>query len=113
MRSGAQDAEEQYEGFKKRPLFERQWTLRDFKKNAGMPVEQWIEALKDLDRRLNASQDQAKVRSSADLNSLVKYFKHMQDLLSGWEKDPKKLEENMKILKGWEADAAELRDILS
>lgn len=29
--------EEQYEGFKKRPLFERQWTLRDFKKSAGMP----------------------------------------------------------------------------
>lgn len=108
--------EEQYEGFKKRSLFERQWTLRDFKKNAGMPVEQWIDALKDLERRLNASQDpqdNAKVRCSADLNNLVKYFKHMQDLLLGWEKDPKKLEEHMKILKGWEADAAELRDILA
>lgn len=105
--------EEQHEGFKKRSLFERQWVLRDFKKHAGMPVEQWIETLKDLDRRLNAVQDNAKVRSSADLNNLVNYFKHMQDLLAGWEKDPKKLEENMKILKGWEADAAELRDILA
>jgi NAD(P)-dependent dehydrogenase (short-subunit alcohol dehydrogenase family) len=105
--------EEQHEGFKKRSLFERQWVLRDFKKNTGMPVEQWIEALQDLDRRLNAAQDNAKVRSPADLNNLVNYLKHMQDLLSGWEKDPKKLEETMKILKGWEADAAELRDILA
>lgn len=104
--------EEQYEGFKKRSLFERQWVLRDFKKNAGMPVEQWIEALKDLDRKLNASDGKAKVRCSSDLNNLVKYFKHTQDLLAGWEKDPEKLEEHMKILKGWEAEAAELRDIL-
>jgi len=105
--------EEQYEGFKKRSLFERQWVLRDFKKHAGMPVEQWIDALKDLDQRLNASDGKAKVQCSADLNNLVKYFRHMQDLLAGWEKDPKKLEENMAILKGWEAETAELRDILS
>lgn len=105
--------EEQYEGFKKRPLFERQWTLRDFKNSAGMPVEQWIEALKDLHDRLQASQDGTNVKSPADLNRLAKYFKHTQELLAGWEKDPKKLEDNLKILKGWETEAAELRDLVS
>ena len=105
--------EEQHEGFKKRPSFERQWTLRDFKKNAGLPVEQWIDALKELNQRLQASQDGTNMKSPADLGNLVRYFKHMQDLLAGWEKDPKKLEDNMKILKGWEAEAAELRDLLS
>lgn len=53
------------------------------------------------------------MKNSADLGNLVRYLKHMQDLLAGWEKDPKKLDDNMRTLKGWEAEAAELRDLLS
>lgn len=72
-----------------------------------------MEALKDLDQSLQASKDGADVKNSADLGNLVRYLKHMQDLLAGWEKDPKKLDDNMRTLKGWEAEAAELRDLLS
>ncbi|HAA86571.1 MAG TPA: hypothetical protein DCE14_09550 [Kosmotogaceae bacterium] len=43
---------EQSEGWKKRSLFERQWMLRDFKKNAGMTVEQWLDLLKRLEAAL-------------------------------------------------------------
>jgi NAD(P)-dependent dehydrogenase (short-subunit alcohol dehydrogenase family) len=39
---------EQYEGWKKRPLFERMWVLRDFYKHAGMSADQWLNLLKNL-----------------------------------------------------------------
>jgi hypothetical protein len=34
--------QEQSDGWKHRSLFERQWVIRDFKKTAGMPVEEWL-----------------------------------------------------------------------
>jgi NAD(P)-dependent dehydrogenase (short-subunit alcohol dehydrogenase family) len=39
---------QQTESWKMRSLFERQWMLRDFKKNAGMPVEAWLDQLDQL-----------------------------------------------------------------
>ena len=42
--------EEQAQGWQQRSIFERQWMLRDFKKNAGMPVEQWLAALKQVEQ---------------------------------------------------------------
>jgi hypothetical protein len=43
---------EQAEGWNQRSLFERQWVIRDFKRLAGMTVEQWLEALKRLEQGL-------------------------------------------------------------
>ena len=40
---------EQSEGWKSRSLFERQWVIRDFKKTAGMPVEEWLSTLERLE----------------------------------------------------------------
>ena len=42
--------QEQAEGWRARPLFERQWMLRDFRKEAGLPVEEWLEGLARLER---------------------------------------------------------------
>ena len=36
-------------GWKTRSLFERQWVIRDFKKTAGMPVEEWLSTLERLE----------------------------------------------------------------
>ena len=43
---------EQSDGWKSRSLFERQWVIRDFKKTAGMPVEEWLSMLERLEENL-------------------------------------------------------------
>ena len=43
---------EQSDGWKSRSLFERQWVIRDFKKTAGMPVEEWLSTLERLKESL-------------------------------------------------------------
>jgi len=35
------------------------------------------------------------------LNKLDAYYKHQQELLQGFEKNPKKLEENLKEIQTW------------
>lgn len=44
--------EEQSEGWKERSVFERQWMIRSFRRQAGMPVEKWLELLERLERAL-------------------------------------------------------------
>ena len=41
---------EQSDDWKRRSLFERQWVIRDFRKTAGMSVEEWLAALARLKR---------------------------------------------------------------
>jgi hypothetical protein len=40
----------QSEGWQEQSLFERQWLHCDFKRNAGMTVEQWLDTLGELER---------------------------------------------------------------
>ena len=47
------------------------------------------------------------------LNRLAAYCEHQQDLLKGFEKGPKKLEENLKIIGGWIHDVKDLARILA
>ena len=92
---------EQSDGWKKRNLFERQWVARDFKKNIGMSIEEMLTSLKEIGRTLN---DRAGSRNSAEiLNKLAAYDRHQQDQLKGFEKDPKKLQENLAVIDGWVA----------
>jgi NAD(P)-dependent dehydrogenase (short-subunit alcohol dehydrogenase family) len=93
---------EQSDGWKKRNLFERQWLSRDFKKNTGMSIDEMLTALKDIERGLNRGvplQD-----SIETLEKLKAYYEHQKVQLRGFEKDPKKLQENLKTIDGWKMD---------
>jgi hypothetical protein len=96
---------EQSEGWRKRPFFERQWVFRDFKQNAGMPVEQWLELLGRLEGCLEARDFTALAALHAPVDQLAGYYAHLQQVAAGYEKDPKKLEEQLHIVRGWQ-DAA-------
>ena len=65
---------EQSEGWKSRSLFERQWVIRDFKKTAGMPVEEWLSSLE----RLNESLCGDGAITSLPLDKLAGYYKHLR-----------------------------------
>ncbi len=102
---------EQSEGWKKRNLFERQWISRDFKKNTGMSIDEMQTTVKALGNSLKTQASTAEFVEP--LNRLAAYYVHQQEQLKGFEKDPKKLEENLKIIDGWIRDAKGLVQVLT
>jgi hypothetical protein len=53
------------------------------------------------------------MRLNPPIGRLTSYCEHMQDLARGYEKDPKKLEEQLRIIQGWREEADQLKAILS
>jgi NAD(P)-dependent dehydrogenase (short-subunit alcohol dehydrogenase family) len=100
---------EQSEGWKKRNLFERQWVSRDFKKTTGMSIDEMQTVLKALGSNLNKGD-----REGVDaVNKVAAYYVHQQEQLRGFEKNPQKLAENLKIIDGWINDAKALAQALT
>ena len=44
----------------------------------------------------------------APLGKLAGYYKHLGELATGYEKDPTKLEENLKQVHAWQAEVVDL-----
>jgi NAD(P)-dependent dehydrogenase (short-subunit alcohol dehydrogenase family) len=99
---------EQSEGWKSRSLFERQWVIRDFKKTAGMPVEEWLSSLE----RLNGNLRGEGAITSLPLDKLAGYYEHLAELAKGYEKDAAKLEENLKHVYHWWDEVKDLKEAL-
>lgn len=99
---------EQSEDWKHRSLFERQWVLRDFKKTAGMSVEEWLDAL----TRLNTSLHNGEPFTKPPLERLARYYDHLAELAKGYEKNAAKLEENLRYVYGWHDEVKQLEDAL-
>ncbi len=100
---------EQSDGWKSRSLFERQWVIRDFKKTAGMPVEEWLSMLERLEENL---QGEGAIMH-LPLEKLAGYYDHLAELAKGYEKDRAKLEENLRHVYGWRDEVKELEKILA
>lgn len=99
---------EQSKGWRERNIFQRQWVFRDFKKCTGMSVDEMsaeLAGISGLRRKGGLSQESVEL-----LNKLSRYYRHQQDLLRGFEKDSKKLDDGMKSIQGWidEIDAVEV-----
>ncbi len=96
--------QEQYDGWFKRSIFERQWVLRDLKKVMKLSAEQVKEKLERMDTALSRG-DSKPVRAEKELLVLLlAYYEHQMKLMKGYEKDPAKVEENTKIINGWIED---------
>lgn len=103
---------EQSEGWRERPLFEQQWMFRDFKKNAGMPVDRWLESLDHLEHVLSSDQGFNIRADSPPLEKLSAYYAHMKVLAAGYEKDAKKLEEHNRTIDSWKNEVDTLISLL-
>lgn len=99
---------EQSEGWKSRSLFERQWVIRDFKKTAGMPVEEWLSSLESLNENLRGEG----AILSLPLDKLAGYYEHLAELAKGYEKNAAKLEENLRHVYGWRDEVKELKKLI-
>ncbi len=95
-REALETLEEQNRGFQARSLFEKQWVLRDFRKNAGMPVEEWLNDLRSLESALLAGNAPTGLRQP--LAKLAAYYRHMAEMAKGYERNPQKLKEALDYL---------------
>jgi NAD(P)-dependent dehydrogenase (short-subunit alcohol dehydrogenase family) len=91
---------EQADGWKQRSIFERQWVIRDFRKTAGMSVEEWLDALQQLESGLKIGE----VRIRPPLDQLSGYYNHLAELAKGYEKDSVKLQESLEHVYTWRDD---------
>jgi NAD(P)-dependent dehydrogenase (short-subunit alcohol dehydrogenase family) len=101
----------QSEGWKKRNLFERQWVSRDFKKNTGMSIDEMLTSIKALGDKLKTNTSTAEFIEP--MKKLAAYYEHQQEQLRGFEKDPNKLQQNLKIMDSWISDAKQLVQALT
>ena len=95
---------EQYQGWKERNVFERQWVLRDFRKCVGRPADEVQARMQKLAQSggLMAADDRPL------LEALVRYWQRQDQLLQSFEKDPQKRQEHSRIIHGWIADLQSL-----
>jgi len=103
---------EQSAGWQTRSLFERQWVIRDFRKNAGMPVEQWLEELTRLHTLLELGKLPEARKLGLPLAKLSGYYAHLAELAKGYERDPAKLQENLRHVYKWQAEVDALQEAL-
>lgn len=96
----AETFEEQYLGWQKRSIFEKQWVLRDFKKSVGMSADEAYQRMKSME----AGDCVLSAGDSRLLKALIVYWEHQYQLLQGFEKNKEKLRENSHIIKGWISD---------
>jgi hypothetical protein len=101
---------EQYDGWMRRNLFEKQWVMRDFKKYVGSSAEQFRARMQEADSVAEGGGSLASFRT--DFEKLKEYYEHQLKLLQGFEKDPVKLKENSDIMKGWISDIEKICESL-
>ena len=104
--------EEQSVGWKERSVFERQWMIRSFRKQAGMPVEKWLEVLERLGEAL-ANRDMDSVSAiQAPFNLLAGFYVNLYEMAKGYIKDANQREEQLGIVQGWHEDVENLASLL-
>ncbi len=104
--------EEQYSGWFSRNVFERQWVLRDFKKEVNRSAEQVAREIKELRRFIEQEDAKALQAKKPLLVSLQSYYRHQHKLMLGYEKNAAKREENARIILGWIDDLQVLLDAI-
>ncbi len=100
--------QEQSDDWKRRSLFERQWVIRDFRKTAGMPIEEWLESLRQLEESLKHG-----ATLIPPLAKLAAYYEHLADLAKGYERDSAKLKESLRHVYRWRDDVNVLARLIS
>lgn len=103
---------EQSAGWKQRSVFEQQWMVRSFRKQAGMPVEEWLEKLARLEDCLAREDAAGATGLGLPFQALANYYANLADLAKGYVKDPVQRDEQVGIVLSWKKDVEELGRVL-
>lgn len=104
--------DDQYQGWHKRNIFERQWVLRDFKKEVKLSAEQFKYEMVNVQNLIEQDEFAYLSEKKKLFTSLKKYYEHQYKLLQGYEKDVKKLKDNSQIILSWVEELQIIIDLL-
>lgn len=99
---------EQFAGWQERNLFERQWMLRTFRNDAGMPAEEWLASLESLAFAAEAGDSAAVLAVRPSLNALSHFFHHQFDLARGYIRSPAERTATLQVVRAWMDDVDRL-----
>lgn len=73
--------------------------VQDFRKQTGLSIDEMDDALSTI--RANLAKGPLGKEWSTPLRALRKYYLHQAELLKGYEKDPQKVADNLKVIGSW------------
>ncbi|MCR4403488.1 MAG: SDR family oxidoreductase [Firmicutes bacterium] len=103
---------EQSAGWRDRPVFERQWLVRAFRRHASMSVDEWLRVLEQLELALQDRDASAVARIAAPLDRLAAYYAYLHKMAEGYVKDPLQRDEQLGIVRGWQEEVERLRALV-
>lgn len=92
---------DQVDGWRERPIFERQWLMRDFKKLMGASPEYFLDILQEFEGVSRSNNIYQVVLEKLPLEKIASYYRHQIELLNNYEKDKNKVREYTDIMNGW------------
>ncbi len=104
--------QEQSLGWAARPVFERQWMVRNFKKTSGYPVETWLEKLKQLINLLEKKDITAVEDISLPLENLVKFYENLANMAKSYGKNAAEREQYVQIVLEWAEETKKLDQLM-
>lgn len=105
--------DEQYNGWLKRSLFERQWVLRDFKKTVGMSADSFQKRMLIILGLSEKASFTALAEHKSLFGKLKEYYTRQHKLLQSYEKNPEKRKENSQIIRNWMSELQIVIDMLN
>lgn len=92
---------EQYQGWQKKKLFQKQFVLSDFKKQMGLPADSFKQQLETLQGQIHNNEWDSFLNSKGMFVRWKNYYAHQKELLEGYEKDKTQLANDTKLLNSW------------
>jgi NAD(P)-dependent dehydrogenase (short-subunit alcohol dehydrogenase family) len=89
-------------------MFQHQWLVRTFQKDAGMNSEQWLQSITRLEEKACEQDSNAVAALNLPLEKLVKYYAGLYDRGKSFIKDPVEREKQLRIVKNWQDEVERL-----
>lgn len=103
---------DQFQGWQKKNLFQKQFILSDFKKYMGLPAGSFKTQLEILQDQIKKGQWDGFLNSKEMFVKLQNYYRHQIELLKGYEKDVTQLTNDTELLNSWIDILQNIIDIL-
>jgi NAD(P)-dependent dehydrogenase (short-subunit alcohol dehydrogenase family) len=102
---------DQYQGWQRKKLFQKQFIFSDFKKQMGLPAESFKKQLETLQSQIRNNEWDSFLSSKGMFVRWKDYYIHQKKLLEGYEKNMAQLADDTKLLNAWIDILQEITDI--
>ncbi|WP_069998087.1 SDR family NAD(P)-dependent oxidoreductase [Cellulosilyticum sp. I15G10I2] len=103
---------DQYQNWQKKKLFQKQFIFSDFKKQMGLPAENFKIQIEALQGQINNNEWGNFLDSKKMFIKWRCYYEHQIKLLQGYEKNAAQLRSDTKLLNSWIENLQEIIKIL-